>query len=312
MNLHPDFDTNQVVTVMISLVVVLFAIITLVRMRILSASRKNLTAKYQNKVWSSPLEARVKYPDVEVFKYRRYGLLFGIMSSLLLTLTLMNWTTVNKLNTEFDDVSYVEADIEITPPQTTEPPPPPPPPLPPSVIEVPDELVSEMEENVEFMDQSIEAESIIDAPPVEVEHKARPAIIPPPPPPKEDVEEIFKVVEEMPRFPGCEDLNGNTQEKRACADAALYNFIHANLEYPSSARENNIQGTVVVQFVVNRDGSIQDAKVLRDIGAGCGEEVVRVVGLMNDQKLRWIPGKQRGHAVRVIFILPVKFKLLTS
>jgi protein TonB len=312
MNLHPDFTTNQVMTVAIVMLAVILAIILIGRLRIRKAAHQDLTAKYKDKIWSSPLEARAKYPDVEVFQYSRYGLLFGVICALALTTTLMNWTIVDDIESGFEDVEYVESEIEVTPPQTSEPPPPPPPPPPPTVIEVPEELFDEVEENVEFMDQSIEAESIVDAPPP-VETKA-PTVAPPPPPPppKDDVEEIFKVVEEMPRFPGCEDVNGSSAEKKACADKRLLEFIHANMEYPPYARENNIQGTVVVQFVVNRDGTIQDISVLRDIGAGCGEEVKRVVALMNSKNLRWTPGKQRGMPVRVIFILPVKFTLLTS
>ncbi|HLF64662.1 MAG TPA: energy transducer TonB [Saprospiraceae bacterium] len=312
MNLHPEFSTNDVIAIAMAVLVIVTLIIIAGRLRVYRATKQDLSSKYKDKVWASPLEARTKYPDVEVFRFRRFGFLFGIACSLILTTTLMNWTIEKTVASDFEYATHFESDIEITPPQTTEPPLPPPPPPPPVVIEVPDELVADMEESVEFMDQSIEAEAIVDAPPAP-EPKA-PAVIvpPPPPPPKEDVEEIFKVVEEMPRFPGCEGIAGSISEKKACADKALLEFIHANLEYPPYARENNIQGTVVVQFVVNRDGTIQDAQVLRDIGAGCGKEVRRVVDLMNVKNLLWTPGKQRGSPVRVIFILPVKFTLLSS
>jgi protein TonB len=297
---------------MFSLIMITLVLILVGRWRTLHAS-KGLTSKYRNKVWKSPLEARVKYPDVEIFQYSRFGLLFGIVCALLVSFTLLNWTVSDHAEYENQDISFSDVDIEITPPQTSEPPPPPPPPPPPSVIEVPEEMVSELEETLEFMDQSIEAEAVIDVPPPPVEAKPAPVITPPPlPPAKDDAEEIFKVVEEMPRFPGCEDKGSSVTEKKACADAALYKFIHENLKYPATAVENNIEGTVVVQFVVNRDGSIQDIKILRDIGGGCGAEVSRVVRMMNEETLRWIPGKQRGRPVRVIFILPVKFKLATS
>jgi protein TonB len=169
-----------------------------------------------------------------------------------------------------------------------------------------------MEESMEFIDQSIEAESMLEIP--DAPKTAEQEYTPPPPPPKvkEEVEEIFKVVEDMPRFPGCEDLAVSSAEKRLCAEKALFRFINENLHYPSVAWESNIQGNVVVQFVVNKDGSIQDVTILRDIGAGCGDEVVRVVKLMNQLNLRWIPGKQRGTPVRVMFVLPVKFSLLVT
>jgi protein TonB len=313
MNLHPDISSNTLFVVIAAMVFVLTALTLLLRRSVKLAEKKDLTAKYKDKVWKSPMEARAKYPDVDIFKYRSYGLLLGLVCALLLTVVFMNWTLLKGDDTLSTESVFIEADIEIAPPQTSDPPPPPPPPPPPSVIEVPEELVTEMEDNVEFMDQSIEAESVIDVPPPP-EPKPGPVTIapPPPPPPKEQIEEIFKVVEEMPRFPGCEDLKGTTAEKKLCAERALYHFIEEHLEYPPTARENNIQGNVVVQFVVNKDGTIQDAKVLRDIGAGCGEEVLRVVALMNQQNLRWTAGKQRGVPVRVIFILPVKFTLVSS
>ena len=86
-------------------------------------------------------------------------------------------------------------------------------------------------------------------------------------------------------------------------------FIYENIEYPATARENDIQGTLVVQFVVEKDGSITGAKVVRDIGGGCGEEGLRIIKLMEKMPNRWIPGKQRGRPVRVMFNLPIRFLL---
>ena len=122
------------------------------------------------------------------------------------------------------------------------------------------------------------------------------------------MEEIFKVVEQMPRFPGCEDM-GSEDEKKQCAQQELLNFIYKNINYPAIARENGVEGTVVVTFVVEKDGSVTDARVVRDIGAQCGDEALRVVNLMNSQGIKWVPGQQRGRPVRVQFNLPVKFKL---
>lgn len=122
---------------------------------------------------------------------------------------------------------------------------------------------------------------------------------------KNEPGEIFKIVEEMPRFIGCEEENLSKDEKAKCAEMRLLSFLGSNLRYPSIARENGIEGTVVVQFIIETDGRIADAKVVRDIGAGCGEEALRVVKAMPD----WIPGKQRGREVRVQFNLPVRFQL---
>lgn len=118
----------------------------------------------------------------------------------------------------------------------------------------------------------------------------------------------YKVVEQMPRFPGCEDLTGE-QERKTCAQQELLKYIYKNLRYPEEMQQNGIEGTVVVTFVIDVDGSTTDARVVRDIGAGCGEEALRVVNEMTTKGLYWTPGMQRGKPVRVQFNLPIKFKL---
>lgn len=112
-------------------------------------------------------------------------------------------------------------------------------------------------------------------------------------------------VEEMPRFPGCEARGLSKKERDECAEKQLLEFIYSNIRYPEMARSNGFVGTVYVRFIVEKDGSITNATLLRDIGGGCGEESLRVVNKMPN----WLPGKQRGRAVRVQFSLPVKFSL---
>ena len=104
-------------------------------------------------------------------------------------------------------------------------------------------------------------------------------------------QEIFKIVEEMPSFPG--------------GEAKLMEFVGKNIKYPQIARETGIQGRVFVNFVVEPDGSVSNVSVLRGIGGGCDEEAMRVVKSMP----KWKPGKQRGKAVRVQYMLPVNFRL---
>ena len=116
-------------------------------------------------------------------------------------------------------------------------------------------------------------------------------------PVKQDEEEsaeeaqIFMVVESMPEFPG--------------GEPALYKFLGENIKYPQMAKESGIQGRVFVTFVVEKNGSVTDVRVLRGIGGGCDEEAIRVVQNMP----KWTPGKQRGKSVRVQYNLPVKFTL---
>ena len=103
--------------------------------------------------------------------------------------------------------------------------------------------------------------------------------------------EIFKVVEEMPEFPG--------------GPAKMMEYIQKNMKYPMLACESDIQGKVFVNFVVEPDGSISHVAVARGIGGGCDEEALRVVQSMP----KWKPGKQRGSAVRVQYTVPFIFKL---
>lgn len=117
-------------------------------------------------------------------------------------------------------------------------------------------------------------------------------------------EEVFKVVQEMPRFPGCEDLSTD-EEKMECAQTKMLQFIFNNIEYPKKAMDNSVQGTIVVRYIVTTTGKIKDIETVRKIGGGCDEAGEKVVAMMPD----WIPGKQRGENVNVQFNLPIKFKL---
>jgi protein TonB len=112
----------------------------------------------------------------------------------------------------------------------------------------------------------------------------------------------------MPLFPGC-DQSMAYAERKQCADTKMLEFIYGNIKYPAIARENGVEGMAVVSFVIEKDGTVTDAKIVRDPGAKTGDEALRVVQLMNSKGLKWNPGKQGGRSVRVQFNLPVKFKL---
>ena len=107
----------------------------------------------------------------------------------------------------------------------------------------------------------------------------------------EVVETPFLVVEERPSFPGGEQ--------------AFYTFISKNMEYPHSAVRRGVEGKVFLQFVVEKDGTLTDIKVIKGIGPACDAEAVRVLR----ESPQWNPGKQRGQAVRVQMVLPVNFQL---
>lgn len=109
---------------------------------------------------------------------------------------------------------------------------------------------------------------------------------------KPDVEtQVFTAVEQMPQFPG--------------GEAELMKYLGSHIKYPTMALENNIQGTVVVQFVVTRDGSIGEVKVARSKDPDLDKEAVRVVKSLP----KFIPGKMNGQAVNVWYTLPVRFKI---
>lgn len=124
-------------------------------------------------------------------------------------------------------------------------------------------------------------------------------------PEEEQKAPVYNEVEVMPRFPGCEEMEGTDEEKRACANQKLMQFFGEQIRYPQAAKEGQLQGPVVVQFTVFADGTIGDSKILRDIGGGAGEEALRVVEKMPE----WTPGQQEGKAVAVRFTMPVMFKL---
>lgn len=298
-----EFSSMQATMAIVLIAILVVAIILVVRY--LLNSKKNLKQKYEGKTWASPMIGRNKYPDVDSFRLRSSVLLFGLVASLATIFIVFNWTTYEKA-TDFSAYDLtVDEDFEIEPPRTTEPPKPPPPPPPPVIEEVPEEEILDDEEPIEFEDQSVEADDDVEAPPEDTV-KAAPPPPPPPPPPKE--EEIFQIVEQMPRFPGCEDIRKKA-EKEQCATKKLYEFIYSKLNYPAIARENGIEGKVTLRFAINKKGKVSQVKILRDIGGGCGDAAAKVIKSMNNMSKKWVPGKQGGRKVSVWYTLPVVFKL---
>ena len=102
---------------------------------------------------------------------------------------------------------------------------------------------------------------------------------------------VYNNIEVMPEFPGGMD--------------AMMKYLSENIKYPEQAKEKNTQGRVLVTFIVEKNGSISDVKVVKGIGNGCDEEAVRVISAMP----KWKPGMQNGKKVRVSFAIPISFKL---
>lgn len=224
-----------------------------------------------------------KSPKANIETHKSTFLLMGMVVALAVLFVGFEWSSsISKLDesTIVQDV-LAEEEIEITQ-RDPEPPPPPPPPEP----EVP-EIIEVTEEKVET---KIDLSSLEDD-----QSRAQVQTYTPPPPPKpveeEATDEIFVVVEQQPEFPG-----GTT---------ALMKFLGDNIRYPVIAQENGIQGRVIMNFVVERDGSISDVQVVRGQDPSLDREAERVIKTMP----KWKPGQQRGKPVRVRFTLPVVFRL---
>mgnify|MGYP000179398787 CR=1 FL=1 len=233
----------------------------------------------------------------------------GFIISIGLTILAFNWTTYKDttLHLQPED-SKSEEEVKIVRTAQKKKTTPPPPVVKPSTEIILDELEFNPEPEPEVIDEKIE----VDPKEEPTELPAQPAVekvVPPTPlPTKEpEVEEvkILDFAEEMPRFAGCEDILDDKDKRRLCSEEKLLKYIYSEIKYPPIARQNGVEGLVMIQFVVDKDGSIGDIKITKDIGAGCGKETSRVVKNMPT----WIPGKQRGKEVAVRYNLPIKFKL---
>lgn len=207
--------------------------------------------------------------------------LMGFVFVLGVCYVAFEWTEKEVTKYEVADTDFLfeeEVEIQQTTQETTPPPPPPP-----AVQEV--EVLNVVEDDVETESIEINTEDekdveVVIAPPVEA------------PVEEEEEEVIFMVVETMPEFPG--------------GQQALFKYLSENVKYPVIAQENGIQGRVICQFVVNKDGAIVDVEVVRSGGdPSLDKEAVRVIKSMP----KWNPGKQRGKAVRVKYTVPVNFRL---
>lgn len=223
------------------------------------------------------MEAK-KTPKADLENKKRIFLQIGIVIAMLLVWMAFEWKQYERSVVDLGslDIEIIEEeDIPITRQET---PPPPPPPEPSTELVIVDDDV-EIEEEFMIDTEATVFTEVQEFTPIVVE--------------EEEVEEeqIFTIVEDDPEFPG-----GQT---------ALMQYLQSNLKYPTMAREAGIQGTVFVTFVVERDGSITDVRILRGVGGGLDEEAIRVVQNMP----RWTAGRQRGQAVRVQFNLPIRFVL---
>jgi len=214
----------------------------------------------------------------------------GLSVILLISWKAIEWRTYEKvyayeaLNVEDED----DEEIPITEQLKTPPPPPPPPPPAPEVIEV----VEDEEEVEETVIESTETnnDEIIEVEEVEIEEEF------------EDVDVPFAVIEDVPIFPGCENVAKS--ERRNCFQDQMNKHIRKNFRYPEIAQEMGIQGRVYVNFIIAKDGSISNVR-MRGPDKNLEKEAQRIISKLPTMT----PGKQRGRPVRVPFSIPITFRL---
>ncbi|MBP3517788.1 MAG: energy transducer TonB [Parabacteroides sp.] len=224
-----------------------------------------------------------KSPKADLEKGKMMGILMGMIVGLAVLFVGFEWSDREITIATSEGVADIiaEEEVEITRPEDTPPPPPPPPA--PAVAEV----LTVVEDDVKLDDVDI-ASTEDDASSAQVEAYTPPAVVEEE---EESSQQIFTVVETMPEFPG--------------GQGALMSFIAKSIKYPVIAQENGIQGRVTCSFVVNTDGSIVDAEIMRGVDPSLDKEALRVINTMP----KWSPGKQRGKPVRVKYTVPVMFRL---
>lgn len=209
-----------------------------------------------------------KKPKADLRNYHTVFLQLGLVVVLLIFIVAMKVEFVSQNpNTDLTEEQEVVKMEDVT--QTEQEEKPPPPPRPQVPVEVPnDEIVEDQDINLNAdfsQDDKLEM---------------------PPPPEEEDEEDFFVAVENMP------ELKGGLAK------------LQKKINYPEMARKAGIEGKVIIQFIVNEEGKVENPKVIRGIGGGCDKEALRVV-----KKAEFEPGRQRGNPVRVQFSLPITFRL---
>lgn len=217
-----------------------------------------------------------KKEEVNIKKWQPAILQFSLMLSVAICLVAFEWKSRD--NFEMKDISNLSQDwtLEDIPQTIQSPPPPPQQPIIPK--EIPND--QEIEKTVLILDIDIPIDQDI----VEIE-------LPSAPPKAEKADEIVDFTEVQASFKGGMD--------------AWYAYLRKSLKYPKSAQNMGIEGMVIIRFVINKDGSVQDVEVVRSLGGGCDEVATEVI----ENSPNWNPGKTGGAPVRSRMVMPIKFKL---
>ncbi len=223
------------------------------------------------------MEAK-KTESADMSKKTGLFLSIGLLSTMILVVMAFEHKSYDEQIADLQGKNINTFDETMEVPPTEQPPPPPPQVQQPQVVEVPDEeeIKEEIKVNldVEVTDQTKIEEIVVAAAE-----------------PEEESEQIFTIVEESATPKG--------------GMSAFYKYLNDKIKYPPQARRMGIEGKVFVEFVIAKDGTLTEVKVIKGIGAGCDEEAIRIVQAAPP----WNPGKQRGKPVRQRYTLPIFFKL---
>ena len=218
-----------------------------------------------------------KNSNADLTRYRNLILSFGLLISLSVVITAFEWKTYgDKIDILSYDGHVIEDNLCILPTEIL-------PPMPPAK---PIQHVVEMPDDKDIKDDLPTIDVILDDDPT------LPLYLPEPPAVEIDIYDEPVLIAEVPATP---DGGFST----------FYQDLANRIKYPAQARRMQVEGRVFVEFVINRDGSITEIKVLKGIGGGCDEEAVRVL----KTSPRWNPGKQRGVPVRQRMVIPITFQL---
>ena len=228
-----------------------------------------------------------KSPKADLTKNSKFYFAIGLCLVIFLSWRLVEWKTYEKSAIDIGVLDVSDDDDDEVPlnEQLKTPPPPPPPPAPEIIQVVEDE--EEVEETVIESTETTQEEVIED---VEVLEEDL------------DVDVPFAIIEDVPLFPGCENVKKS--ERRKCFQDKIQRHIAKNFTYPEIAQEMGIQGRVYVQFVIAKDGSITGIQT-RGPDKNLEKEAKRIISKLPNMT----PGKQRGSPVRVPFSIPINFRL---
>jgi protein TonB len=229
-----------------------------------------------------PEGVRKKFTQVDLGQYSSLFGTIGLIMSLSLALMAFEWKSYEEVLVQAENFTVDASDEMLQVRITTQPPPVRPKVVQPEIIAVPDDdLIDDIDMDLDFTDQS-NVSTPVDRPVLRIADE---------PVPEEKPDDIHLFVEET-----AEPIGGME---------AFYKYVSKNLKYPLQAKRASIEGRVYLQFVIDKDGSISDVKIMKGIGFGCDEEAERVI----KSSPKWKPGKQRGTPVRQRIVIPIHFKI---